>query len=192
MAEPVPESSTITIKNTSASTSEDILTGDHAVSEAIIRLNREWRPKEASAQRFKDNVISILEGLINNTNTTVPDQGEEEPPEPPPGGGGSPELFYDSGYVYFKCDGSTGDIIPFNHNLGQVPTRFTLFYSPVANPTVGTDTIYVIAPGKVIDVNSDIVGVDIKITGQNTIDLAIGKDFLSGGGALGIPLTSTP
>jgi hypothetical protein len=188
MTEPVPKSTSVTVKNTAASSSEDILTGEHAVSDSIIRLNREWRPKEASAQRFKDNVISLLEGMVNNTNTTVPDQGEEEPPDPPPGGGGSPEIFYDSGYVFFEVVSGTWDTVPFKHNFGQVPTRFSLFYSNKANPVVVEDDIIAIFPALRYDRDTTTVGtvVDHKIGSRlsvkdkNTIELVIAPNGLDG------------
>ena len=192
MTEPVPKSTTVTIKNTAASTSEDILTGEHTVSDSIIRLNKEWRPKEPSAQRFKDNVISLLEGMLNNTNTTVPDQGEELP-DPPPGGGGSPEIFYDSGYVYFYCDNTDPYLREFKHNMGQVPTQFTVFYSSAANPVVGSDIIYVVTPGKFIDNAGLTIGFDLKVKNKNTMEMSIAKDFISGGGTWGIPpITAGP
>jgi hypothetical protein len=183
---PEPAATSVTVKNTAASTSEDILTGEHTVSESIIRLNREWRPKEASAQRFKDNVISLLEGMVNNTNTTVPDQGEEEP-DPPPGGGGSPEMFYDSGYVYFEVATALGWAnVPFNHNLGQVPTRFTLFYSNKAKPVVGSDDIVVIFPAlrrnKYVETyNYDLkIGSRLVVDGKNSVTLKIAPNGIDG------------
>lgn len=160
---------------------ETVLTGEHTVSDDIIRLNREWRPKDPSAQRFKDNVIALLEGIVNNTNTTVPEQGEEEPPDPPPGGGG-PEMFYDSGYVPFTIGGSTWDVVEFPHNLGQVPTRTSIFYANVAEPDPNniTHEIIQIFPSLWLDANDHKIGSRLKVINKNSLQLTIAPNGLDG------------
>ncbi len=186
-----PKDATITTRNTtSMNTGEEILEGEHETSKAVYRLNREWRPKEPAAQRFKDNVVRLLENILNNTS------GGSGGGDPDPGGGGGvpgiePDLFWDSGYIWFFCNNDNPFVLEFAHNMGQVPTRYTIFYSNAAKPVLGTDDVYVINTGKVISGDNETIGVDLTVKDKMTMRMSIAKDYLSGAGGWGIPKLKT-
>jgi hypothetical protein len=160
---------------------ESVLTGEHTVSAFVARMSREWQPKERSAQRFKDDVVKKLEQLLNNTSSGSPNIED-------PGGGSpgtEPDLFYDTGYMWLICSThpswKAGDeYVDITHNLGQVPTRYTVFFSNNQKPDPNNPqhAIYVVAPFFIVDGNSEWVGWYLSITGTNSIRLKVAKDRL--------------
>lgn len=149
---------------------ETIYTGDQIVSFNIARVTREWQPKEKSAQRFKDDVIRRIEQIFNNT--SIGTGGGEDDEEG--GGGTSPDLFFDSGYFLLEHD-STATI---KHNLGQIPTRFTIFCSEVVSPQIGTDMIQLVAPGVSTNTSNELRGFWVTFPTLNTVKLWGGESYV--------------
>ena len=163
----------VVTKRTSASTTTetDPQVGEHVVSSGLVRLNREWQPKDKATQRFKDDIIKKVEQVLNNTSTGSSGGGSSP--------GVEPDLFYDTGYFYVAANLEYTK----THNLGQIPTRFTIFYSNVLNPDPATDTIKLLSPKIVLDYKNVRTGFSIAFTGQNTLML-ITKDKIDGSGSL--------
>jgi hypothetical protein len=154
---------------------ETIYTGDQIVSSDISRITREWRPKDKAAQRFKDDVIRRIEQIFNNTSTGT--GGGEDDEES--GGGTSPDLFFDSGYFYLKA-GVKGDPShehTIKHNLGQIPTRFTIFFCSVQNPSFDPDhPVLLVSPNVVYDGYTEWCGFWVNFPTTNTMVLTSVKD----------------
>lgn len=197
MSEPTPSNAVITTRSTiQGSTKEtEALVGKHIISTGLVRINREWQPKDRAAQRFKDDVIRKLEQVLNNV--SLGSEGE--------GGGTQPDLVYDSGYWYFECDQSSTYIKTITHNMGQVPSRFTFFYANKSEPDPEQDDIRILAPGYVTNVDEVKADFSIvrsttgffcllgggasnpKIDGNNQIQIVISPYSIDGYGAYAIP-----
>ena len=136
-------------------TGSQVLTGEHIVSTPLVRLNREWQPEDKSAQRFKDDIIKKVEQVLNNTSTgSSPgdDTGTGSP-------GTEPDLFFDTGYMWLVCEGHGAwvpgaEYVDVTHNLGQVPSRFTFFFSNAQDPDPKVDDIFIVSPFKILDYNN--------------------------------------
>ena len=160
-------------------TGNQVLTGEHIISEPLIRLDREWQPKDKSAQRFKDNLIKRVEQLLNNTSTgssSGDDTGTGTP-------GTEPDLFFDTGYMWLVCENSPfhtagADYVDVTHNLGQVPSRITVFYSRAQEPDPAKDVIHYVSPFIIRDNNNEAVGFQVKVTGINSVRLQVAADRL--------------
>lgn len=175
-----------TTDSTSSSTSGILVTGDHVVSSNILKVNKEWQPKDKAAQRFKDSIVKYVEQILNNTSSG---SGPIEDPDDEtggsnPGGGTTPDLFYDTGYFYIKCKlvnpGHNSWYVDKTHNLGQVPSRFSVFYTndptlSIADPN--SDYRWV-APCGIRDYNDHWVGFQILIKTANKVQIQAPGDRL--------------
>lgn len=171
-----------------------ILTGGVILSTGLFRLSREWQPKDKSAQRWKDDVTRKLEQVLNNVS-----YGSGSGSEGGGSGGTTPDLVFDSGFWWFRCDHSIAYEKILNHNLGQVPSRYTFIYSNVAEPQLKNPEhdVRIQAPGLKRHVDSvDFVGQSVEyvtagffveIESLNSIKISIAKDYLDGYGTYGIP-----
>jgi len=166
-----PEYGTVVVtKRTSATTTTETepQVGEHVISTGLVRLNREWQPKDKAAQRFKDDLIKKVEQVLNNSSAGSGSGGGGSP-------GVEPDLFYDTGYFYVTASTDYDK----THNLGQVPTRFTIFYSNVLNPDPSNvkHVIQLIHAGAVKGVRDtgggvlaeQWTGITIRMIGQNAI-----------------------
>lgn len=129
---------------------ETIYTGDHVVSSSIAWITREWRPDDKAAQRFKDDVIRRVEQLFNNTSTGTGGGEDEEAG----GGGTSPDLFFDTGYFWLTSKNyvPNNDTHVVKHNLGQIPSRFSIFFCNKQNPDFDPlNPVIIASPTVIVD-----------------------------------------
>ena len=152
--------------------------GEHIVSSPLVRLNREWQPKDKSAQRFKDDIIKKMEQVLNNTSsgsTPGEDPGTGDP-------GISPDLFYDTGYFYVEANNEYFK----THNLSQIPSRLTIFYSNVLEPDPKNSAhkIHLIHAGWTRGIylgTEQKSGISLRFTSQNDIKI-VTTDKITGNG----------
>jgi hypothetical protein len=194
MSEPTPTNPIISTRSTiTGSTKEtEALVGKHIISTGLIRINREWQPKDRAAQRFKDDVIRKLEQVLNNV--SLGSEGES--------GGTVPDLVYDSGYWYFQCNPAGSNYVKtITHNMGQIPSRFTFFYANAAEPDPEINDIRVVVPrytqhydptGTPTNFTSGFFCLTGPVTGypingNNQVVISISKHWLDGYDTYGIP-----
>lgn len=125
---------------------EEIREGDHKAG-FIRKLDREWKPVNESERRFKEKILDEVEKNIS----------------------GVPE--FDTGYMYVKI----GESYTLNHNLKQIPSRISLFYSDSDEPKFNNSNIYEIIPIIISD-----IGIKIRHNNQNKCTVTIGDAAVFG------------
>lgn len=164
-------------------TGNQVIAGKHVIAPFLLRVDQEWQPDDKAAQRFKDSISKKVEQLLNNTSTGAAPGDDTETGAP----GVSPDLFFDTGYMYLVCENAgwhnPGDeYVDVTHNLGQIPSRFTIFFSNDQDPDPTVDDIFVVAPYLIRDYNDEWIGFQVKMTSVNSLRLKVAADrcFQSG------------
>jgi hypothetical protein len=121
----------------------EIRQGDH-VTGGVNNITREYRSANKALERQLNNLSDNVESIR----------------------GGIPD--YDTGYMY--VEGSTaGEEYTINHNLGQYPSRWAVFYCDVEEPKKSLNDIYPISHVVISD-----VGVELKFRSPDIAILTTG------------------